>query len=54
MIVPAPVPEAVFDGPSSSFYQRIHFVEDPLAILRMETAGPELWIFKHLPRRHIP
>src|SRR5262245_39907218 len=49
-IVPSPMPEAVFDGPSSFFYQRIHFGEDPLGILRMETAGPELWIFKHLPR----
>ena len=30
--------------------QRIHFCEDPLGIVRMETAGPELWVFEHFPR----
>src|SRR5262249_47922579 len=49
-IVPTPMSEAVLDGPSSFFYQAKHFGEHPLPILWMDTIGPEIRIFKHLPR----
>src|SRR5262245_58915339 len=49
-IVPAPVPEAVFDSPASLLNQRIHFGKDSFAILRVKTARPELWVLKHFPR----
>src|SRR5262245_5849382 len=48
-IVATPMPEAVFEGPSPFFYQRKHFLKHPLPILRMDTIGPEIRIFKHLP-----
>src|SRR5262245_37797260 len=43
------MPESVFDCSSTAFYERKHLVEHPFAILWMKTAGPEIWIIKHLP-----
>src|SRR5262249_39622159 len=59
-VVPIPMPEAVFDCPSSLFDERSHFFENAGTIFWMETLYPELWILEHLPfgeaheRLHVP
>ena len=50
-IVPVAVAEPVFERPSAHFNELAHLLKDPICILGMQAARPELRIFKHLPRR---
>jgi hypothetical protein len=43
-------PEAVFQGPHSSFNQARTFVENSPGVFWMEVVGPALWIGRHLLR----